>query len=233
MIDIGSGRQVFATCEGDGSPVIILESGDESNIGQWRLVMPELSRQARTCAYDRLGTGRSDPATGCRRLKDIRSDFEALLRALRLRGPYVLVGTSGGGFLVAGFAVTHPQDVAGLVFVETPHAIRPASAPPELLQELSCNDPRNEERRDYVAVENEAWRNRRRLGDIPMTVISNDYRDAAGLNAEQRTNVQDQRGWLVLSTQARQVVVTSGHDVPENEPDVVIREILRVLEAAR
>jgi hypothetical protein len=45
--------------------------------------------------------------------------------------------------------------------------------------------------------------------------------------------VVDQRGWLVLSPQARQVVVTSGHDVPDNEPDLVIREILRMLDAAR
>jgi hypothetical protein len=28
-------------------------------------------------------------------------------------------------------------------------------------------------------------------------------------------------------------VVTSGHDVPENEPDLVIKEILQVLEAAK
>jgi hypothetical protein len=28
-------------------------------------------------------------------------------------------------------------------------------------------------------------------------------------------------------------VVTSGHDVPENEPDLVIEEILQVLEATQ
>jgi hypothetical protein len=65
-----------------------------------------------------------------------------------------------------------------------------------------------------------------------MTVISNDCGDN-WQNAEQKTNVRDQRGWLVLSPLARQVVVTSGHDVPENEPDLTVREILRVLSAAR
>jgi hypothetical protein len=42
-----------------------------------------------------------------------------------------------------------------------------------------------------------------------------------------------QRGWLVLSPLAQQVVVTSGHDVPENEPELTVREIFRVLAAAR
>jgi hypothetical protein len=65
-----------------------------------------------------------------------------------------------------------------------------------------------------------------------MTVISNDYGDNWE-NAEQKTNVKGQRGWLVLSPLARQIVVTSGHDVPENEPDLTVREVLRVLRAAR
>jgi hypothetical protein len=37
----------------------------------------------------------------------------------------------------------------------------------------------------------------------------------------------------VLSPQARQIIVTSGHDVPGNEPDLLSSEVLRVLEAAR
>jgi hypothetical protein len=41
--------------------------------------------------------------------------------------------------------------------------------------ELSCDSPDNQERRDYVPVENDAWSGRRRIGDIRMTVISNDY----------------------------------------------------------
>jgi hypothetical protein len=116
--------------------------------------------------------------------------------------------------------------------VETPHAIVAAEAPPELLAELDCANPKNQEHRDYVRVENDAWSQRHRIGDIPMVVISNDYgRSFEG--EEQRTNVEDQKGWLVLSPQARQVVVTSGHDVAGNEPGLVIREILRVLDAAR
>ena len=232
MVEIGGGRKVYAECAGSGSPTVILESGDESDHDQWRLVAPRLAERTRTCFYDRLGNGASDEPTGCRRMKDLRGDLEALLRALGEDGPYVLVGTSGGGFLMAGFAYAHPTDVKGMVLVETPHAIIPKEAPADLLAELKCDSPMNQERRDYVTVENEAWSKRHLIGDIPLTVITNDYGDVYE-NEEQRTNVEGQKGWFKLSPQARQVVVTSGHDVPENEPDLVVKEVLQVLDAAR
>ena len=231
-VDIGGGRKLFAECTGSGEPTIAFESGDEGYHSQWASVVAGLSGQTRICTYDRFGNGASDPATGCRRMKELRGDLEALLRALGEDGPYVLVGHSGGGFLMAGFAYAHPDDVAGMVLVETPRAIIPEEAPATLLAELKCDSPDNQERRDYVHVENEAWTGRHRIGNIPVTVISNDYGNNYS-NEEQRTNVADQKGWLVLSPQARQVVVTSGHAVPSTEPALVVEEILRVLKAAR
>jgi alpha/beta hydrolase fold len=232
VVDIGGGRVLFAECAGSGELTVLLESGDETDHTQWGLVVMGLPKQVRTCTYDRFGMGQSDPATGCRRMKDLRGDLEALLRALGEDGPYVLVGTSGGGFLMVGFVYAHPGDVVGMVLVETPRALIPEQAPAELLAELKCDSPENRERRDYVDIEHEAWSQRHKIGNIPMTVISNDYGNNYS-NEEERTNVAAQKGWLVLSPQARQVVVTSGHNVPENEPDLVQREILRVLKAAR
>ena len=232
LVEIGAGRKVFVECKGAGSPTVVFESGDTDDHRVWSAVVESVSVLARTCTYDRLGNGVSSPASGCRRLKDLRGDLEALLRTVGETGPYVLVGTSGGGFLMAGFAYAHPKDTAGLVLVETPRAIIPERAPPGLLADLKCDSPENRERRDYVAIESAAWTSRRKIGDIPMSVISNDYGKAYS-NAEERTNVADQKGWFLLSPQARQVIVTSGHAVPQHEPDVVVKEIDRVLDAAR
>jgi hypothetical protein len=232
LVDIGQGRHLSAVCAGTGSPTIVLENGDESDVSQWRLEFPTLVQHTRTCSYDRLGVGRSDFASGCRELKDLRGDLEALLAAEHETGPFIVVGTSGGGYLMAGYAYAHPHNVLGMVLVETPHAIIPARESAALLHELRCDNPANQEHRDYVKVENEAWSHRHRVGDFPMTVISNDYGDH-GDGEEQQTNVAGQKGWLLLSPQARQIVVTSGHDVPGNEPDLVNREILRVLDLAR
>ena len=194
--------------------------------GDWS---SRVTERTRTCSYDRLGTGASDKATGCRQLKDLNGDLEALLRATGEDGPYVLVGVRWR-FPDGWLRVRAPtQDVKGMAFVETPHAIIAEEAPPELLQELKCDSPMNE-RRDYVAVENEAWANGQRIGDIPLVVISNDYGDDYD-NEEQRTNVEDQKDGSSSARRRVRIVVTSGHDVPENEPDLVIKEILQVLEA--
>lgn len=231
LFDIGGGRTLNLFCKGTGSPTILLEAGDESPISQWHLVMPALARESRTCAYDRAGVGQSVAATGCRELDDLLGDLEALLTVARIDGPYLLVGSSGGGFLMAGLAALHPADVRGLVLVETPKAITIMS--PQLKADITCDAPNNIERRDYATVEHAAWDPRTRIGDFPMTIISNDYGAAAPPNDDEQTNVPDQRGWLVLSPNSKQVVVTTGHNVQEDQPDLVIREILTVLEASR
>lgn len=61
----------------------------------------------------------SDPAAGPRGFEELVGDLENLLEEARVEAPYVLVGTSGGGFITAGYALRHPRDVAGLVFIDT------------------------------------------------------------------------------------------------------------------
>jgi hypothetical protein len=48
-----------------------------------------------------------------------------------------------------------------------------------------------------------------------------------------RRNVAEQRGWLVLSPRARQVVVSTGHAVEEEDPALVTGEIVDAVEASR
>lgn len=233
MVDIGEGR-LYLECRGAGSPTVVFESGDESDTTEWRKVLPVVSRSTKACAYDRLGNGRSTPPTqDCRTLVHLRGDLESLLRTARIEPPYVLVGTSGGGYLVGGYALAHPEDVAGMVIADTFPAIDVGTLPPEVREEIACGHPSNQEHRDFATVEHEVWDHRRQIGDIPLTLVTNDYSDLVGASAEQRTSVERQAGWLVLSPRGRQVVVTTGHEVPENEPDLLSREILAVVDAAR
>jgi len=165
-------------------------------------------------------------------VNELLGDLEALIEAAELAGPYVLVGASGGGYLMAGFAARHRDDVAGLVLLETPKAITISSLPAEVRADIACDSPNNIERRDYIGVEHEVWDARAEIGDFPMTIVSNDYGPNAPPGDEQ-TNVVDQQTWLVLSPNSNQVVVTSGHDVVWNESALVIDEILAVVAEAR
>jgi pimeloyl-ACP methyl ester carboxylesterase len=101
--------------------------------------------------------------------------------------------------------------------------------------------PGNIEHRDFLQVEKDAWEARRRIGDIPMRVISADYpaisstrgNRTARARKEMRHNVELQKGWLDASPQAKQIVVHSGHDVEVEEPEVIIEAIVDVLREAR
>ena len=238
VVKIDGGRGLYVRCTGSGSPTVVLEGGDGDTSESYSFAEPSLAKMARTCVYDRANLGRSDPAPGPRGLTDLVGDLEGLLEAAQIPGPYVLVGTSGGGSITAGYAVAHPQEVAGMVFIDTG---RPFKNPPrEIIEETDPKNPSNVERRDYLQVEKDAWAARTRVGDIPVSVVSVHYMPAAieespfpSERRGMRRNVEDQKGWLVLSSRAKQIVAHTGHAVEEDDPQFVIDVIRDVVEVAQ
>ena len=238
VVQIEGGRGLYARCTGSGSPTVVMEGGDLDTSDSYFFAEEAIAEETRVCVYDRANLGQSDPAPGPRGLEELVSDFEGLLESAPIPGPYVLVGTSGGGYISAGYAVEHPDEVAGIVFVEVPAPFQDPPAP--IVKETDPGHPGNLEKRDFLQVEKDAWGAREELGDIPVTVISNRYSEAeiqaSPFPSEQRgmrENVEDQKGWLVLSPRAEQVVVTTGHAVEEQDPQLVIDEILEAVEATR
>lgn len=237
LVSVG-GRSLHVRCTGTGSPTLMLEGGDEDTISSYSYAEADLAAVTRTCVYDRANLGSSDPDPGPRGLKELVADFEGVLRAANIPGPYVLVGTSGGGYISAGYAVKHPGEVAGIVFVEVPAPFR--NPPAQIVADARWDSPVNIENRDYLQVEKDAWAARKQIGDIPVTVMSNRYSadeiaaaEYPSERAGMRTNVSDQRGWLVLSPRSTQVVVHTGHAIEERDPELVLNTILDVVAAAR
>lgn len=73
--------------------------------------------------YDLRGHGRSQrPPTGYT-VSDGVADLDALLDALGIEHPVVLIGNSFGGTIALAFAVAHPERVAGLVLIEAHFAV--------------------------------------------------------------------------------------------------------------
>jgi len=120
MIDVG-GRRLHCRLLGNGSPTAVLVSGLDSPQASWDSVVPDLAAITTVVTYDRAGVGKSElgalPAHGEQSAKDLR----ALLDALGVPRPYILVGHSYGGNVVRLFASMFPDAVAGLILEETQH----------------------------------------------------------------------------------------------------------------
>jgi pimeloyl-ACP methyl ester carboxylesterase len=120
LIEI-NGRAMHLNCVGSGGPTVILESGLLHGSQDWALVLPDVAKFTRACAYDRAGYGWSEYRPGPRTAASISDELSALLAAAGERPPFVLVGHSLGGILVRQFALRHPGVVLGMVFVDSSH----------------------------------------------------------------------------------------------------------------
>ncbi|HKR89853.1 MAG TPA: alpha/beta hydrolase [Phenylobacterium sp.] len=132
-IDLG-GRALRVVRAGPRSdrPTVVLEHGAFGCATDWTVVQERLSAKGlRSLAYDRAGLGHSDPGPRPRDGRAIIADLAALLRELDEPGPYVLVGHSMGGLMVRLFALTHPDQSAGVVLVDavTPDIMKTRAGP--------------------------------------------------------------------------------------------------------
>ena len=64
---------------------------------------------------------RSDPVPQPRTTQDKVADLHALLRAADIPGPYVLVAHSAGGLVARLYASTYPDEVVGMVLLDSTH----------------------------------------------------------------------------------------------------------------
>jgi len=120
-VDIG-GRTLNLFCSGQGSPVVIFDSGGHTAGYSWIAIQPEVAKFTRACWYDRAGYGWSDPGPSPRTFEAIAKDLHALLHAANIAPPYVLVGATAAGFHVRVYNNLYPTEVAGAVLI---HATDP------------------------------------------------------------------------------------------------------------
>ena len=121
MIDVG-GYSLHLYCVGqntDGRPTVILESGLGATSSSWGWIQPSVAKTTRVCAYDRAGMGWSDSSPEPRDAQNIATELHTLLQNAQIPGPYVLAGWSYGGMYVRQYASQYPDDVAGLVLLDS------------------------------------------------------------------------------------------------------------------
>ncbi|CAM2066063.1 Class A beta-lactamase-related serine hydrolase [Sulfidibacter corallicola] len=128
MTPVGDVSLQHLSIEGAG-PTVVFESGLGGTMQSWSPVLRQIGASAPVFAYNRAGYGQSTFAGGTRDAATIVGELRALLRANGHQPPYILVGHSLGGLYMQYFAKAYPEEVAGLVLVDSSIARQ---------QELAC-----------------------------------------------------------------------------------------------
>ncbi len=119
----GNGTAYEATGP-DGAPAVVLIHGLGLNRHCWQWLVPELSERYQMVAYDLLGHGESaappsDPALGT-----LADQLAGLLDHLGIQRA-AIVGFSLGGMIARRFAQDHPDRIAALAILHSPHKRTP------------------------------------------------------------------------------------------------------------
>ncbi len=119
---VAAGRHLIeANLFGQGTPAVVIEPSFGGAASEWRSIAETLAAETTVVTYDRAPYGASSRATDRRTPADIAGDLHAVLRALGIAGPLVLVGFSAGGIYVRKYAALYPAEVAGMVLIESSH----------------------------------------------------------------------------------------------------------------
>ena len=115
-------HDIHLYCVGTGSPTLVFESDlDQYGSLSWDFVQGEIGKYTRACSYDRAGIMWSEPGPRPRDGETIAAELKTVLENAGEEGPYVLVGHAFGGAYVRIFAGQNPDDVCGMVLVESSH----------------------------------------------------------------------------------------------------------------
>jgi pimeloyl-ACP methyl ester carboxylesterase len=238
LVAIGD-RSLWLECTGEGSPTIVMESGLGGDHRTWERVAPELPSTARVCVYDRAGIAASGPAPGTRTAADSVADVRALLEAAGIAPPYVLVGFSYGGIVTQLHASMYPDDVVGIVLVESNHPLEAAQfaehltpAQVELDREMALGNP---EGLDVFAGMDEAAA-AGPLPDVPLVVVTAGVSEGWPPDWDAETfdalRAAQQADLATFTSQGTQLIAeASGHHVPSQQPGTIVRAIEQVLDS--
>jgi pimeloyl-ACP methyl ester carboxylesterase len=222
------GQNLHIEVLGESGPTIVFEAGLGNDASTWRFVTGPVAKFARVVLYDRAGLGQSMPFTNKNSASTadyVTTNLHKLLIAADIRPPNILVGHSLGGLYVQKFARKYPNEVLGVVLLD--------SASTEAPNELKTRARLEPGSAAYLEEEgipqsNDQVRSARPFPDIPLTVIAaTDH----GLYFKdwEPTLMRLQRQLTTLSPRSDLIVAQgSGHDIQSDRPDTVIDAIRRM-----
>ena len=219
--------------EGSGPVTVVFEAGLGDTAEVWRKVQGPIARScARTVAYTRDGYGfGSRTPRGPRDAEHVVAELRERLAAAHLSPPYVLVGHSLGGLYLQYYARRHPEEVRGLLLVDSTHwdqlARIQADAPGMYRVIRTASFLMGGVMRQEFADSPAAGRQVSALpapSGLPVIVLSS-TKAAPGESAafrELAAKLQDEMA-AAYPAQRHEFVAGSGHYIQRDRPEAVIR----------
>jgi pimeloyl-ACP methyl ester carboxylesterase len=202
---------------------------------------------------------RSDPVPQPRTARDVVADLHALLTAAAIPGPYVFAGHSLGGLCARLYTSTYPDEVVGMVLIDATHEdvwveFKQALTAEQwaIFEEISTENaellaayPEAEQLTPAPLDETPTTVQMREaqidspLRPMPLVVLSHGIPFAApfpGWPSDEMEQIMLalQSDLARLVPDARHVIAReSGHNIHQDQPELVIEAIRQVVEAVR
>jgi pimeloyl-ACP methyl ester carboxylesterase len=226
----------------------VFEAGAGSSLEAWTRVQREVSQFARTISYDRAGNGLSTKGATPRDGRHVAIELHTALRNVHIPPPYILVGHSLGGPYIRIFAGMYPDEVAGLVLVDPTQEELIAWDNARKGQPPAEHKFRPQDEVDCAPMTFDDAHANPVPTNVPVVLITGlGPRETPGfLTKEFKAEVQQDRDVLykaklkfhkewVEQFPNGQLIITenSGHGIPFEEPELVIKTIRDVVKGTR
>lgn len=241
VIEIEGQRLAYGMA-GQGSPAIVFINGAGGPMEGWFRLFPDVAQLGQVFIYDRPGVGGSGKPVAPQTVELGVRQLRGLLRHAGVPAPYVLVAHSFGGLYANLFARLHPDEVAGVLFLEAAApedvgALNAHASPFQRIVQRVLNlfarpDPHGEVAQEALSVAQIAAAPP--FPAIPVTVLSGARQPPgwAATPAAREARERSQQGLAALSPQGRRVMAAgSGHFPQMSEPRLVLDAISGLLAA--
>ncbi|GGM11982.1 alpha/beta fold hydrolase [Micromonospora yangpuensis] len=239
-----NGHQLAFHVTPGGSPTIVLDAGGGEDSSYWDALVPQLSQAtgSQIITYDRAGMGASEEVQGPWDPQAAASDLQAGLRELGVTQNVVLAGHSQAGEVAHYFVLANPGVVSGAVLIDANvpqfftdtqiQRIVTLTAPQ--IEELK-KAPSTKANRQLIATADnfgpthQAYHKVSWPDSVPVIYVVSDKTPFDG-------SPQDAQAWrdaaaaFVKAGPDRTLVTAKGssHDVPQDEPVLVLNEIAQM-----
>ncbi|WP_257144111.1 alpha/beta fold hydrolase [Bacillus sp. AFS002410] len=212
----------------DANVTMVFDSGYGWDLSNWNSIRNEVSQFSMMFIYDRAGIGESGKDNRPRHSRQNVDNLRTLLQKAGVKPPYVLVGHSFGGANVRLFASEYPEEVAGVILLDSVHEDQNKFMAPlfsDKVKQEYFDQFKFEATLDEFEESLEQIRESKSLGNIPLLVVT------GGTQPYHTPEswvywAKFQEELVKLSSNSKHIIIDdAGHAVHIDRPDAVIKAL--------